>query len=159
MNRDLYRLVYYSRSKIRGDANACANAIRDILRASQLNNLRDNITGGLLYNARSFGQVLEGPRRAVEATFDRIRLDPRNSDIALLWFDVVVGRAFESWSMAFAGPGQIDGSYFGGIALERCFDPTKMTGDHIKITADHILRTLIMLTSEKDSRTPAGILA
>jgi hypothetical protein len=144
VNQDLYRLVYYSRNQIRGDAAICNREIRRILQVSQSKNEKANITGALLYNAGSFAQVLEGPRGAIEATFGYIERDRRHSNVVLLGLDMVDQRSFESWSMAFAGADQIDGSRFGGIALGSCFDP-------IKMTAAHIVRTLSGLMPEDEA--------
>jgi hypothetical protein len=143
MNQDLYRLVYSSRNQIPGDDDACAREIRNILKVARVNNLKAKITGALLFNAGSFGQVLEGPRGAIEATFEHIQCDPRHSDVALLGLDMVANRVFENWSMAYTGADRIEGSRFGDIAVETDFDPTKMT-------ADRILQTLSRLTLEEE---------
>jgi hypothetical protein len=147
MNQDLYRLVYSSRNKILGDANACDREIRNILQVARVNNLKAKITGALLFNAGSFGQVLEGPRGAIEATFERIQCDPRHSDVALLGLDTVANRVFENWSMAYTGADQIEGLRFGDVAVETDFDP-------IKMTAERILQTLSRLTLEEEGNKP-----
>jgi len=147
VNQELYRLVYSSRNKISGDADACDREIRKILQVARVNNLKAKITGALLFNAGSFGQVLEGPLGAIEATFEHIQCDPRHSDVALLGHNMVANRVFENWSMAYTGTDQIEGSRFGDIAVETDFDPTKMT-------AERILQTLSRLTLEEDGNTP-----
>jgi hypothetical protein len=65
--------------------------------------------GTLLFNRGCFAQVLEGPREAVERTFERIQRDPRHADVMPLEFAPVARRGFPSWSMAFvarSAPGE-----------------------------------------------------
>lgn len=128
MNEDLYRLVYYSRNRIEGDPG---EAIQSILAASRTNNVKAGVTGALVFNAGCFGQVLEGNRRAVEATFERIQCDPRHGDVSLLAFEPSPGRAFANWSMAFVGTYAIDAERYADIALESGFDPSRMSGDRL----------------------------
>jgi len=130
MSDDLFRLVYYSRNQIRCDAGAFASEVLTILKASQRNNARAGVTGALLFNAGCFGQVLEGPRRAVEASFERIQRDPRHSDVSLLAFEPAE-RAFPDWSMGFVGAKSLEADQFGGIADESGFDPSRMSADRL----------------------------
>lgn len=131
----LYRLVYYSRNEIpavrSGDRQALDAAIRQILDISQRNNAQAHVTGALLFNAGCFGQVLEGPRRAVEATFERIQRDIRHSDVTLLAFEATASRAFPNWSMGFVGAKQGDADRYGAIAETSGFDPSRMTADRL----------------------------
>lgn len=128
MGQDLYRLVYYSRN--RGSIDPAASGeVRSILTASRRNNAEADVTGALLFNAGCFGQVLEGPRRAVEATFERIQQDARHGDVTVLAFDETQGRQFGNWSMAFVGERQDHADSFNDIAADSGFDPSQMTGD------------------------------
>ena len=129
MSHDLHRLVYYSRNRVPG-ADA-AGEVRSILGASRRNNGRAGVTGALVFNAGCFGQVLEGPRRAIEATFERIQRDARHGDVSLLDFRPVAERAFDNWSMAFVGAEQLDAERFGGIGAESGFDPSRMSADRL----------------------------
>ena len=125
----LYRLVYYSRNEVEGGAEALDATIRQILAASQANNAQAKVTGALLFNSGCFGQVLEGPRRAVEATFERIQRDPRHSDVSLLAFEPTAERAFPNWSMSFVGAKPADADRYGGIADASGFDPSRVSAD------------------------------
>ena len=129
MSDDLHRLVYYSRNAIPGDADALAAAITTILAKSQANNERAGVTGALMFNAGCFAQVLEGPRSAVEDTFERIQQDERHSDVSLLAFDPAEVRAFENWSMGFVGASIADAARFGPIVQNSGFDPARVTGE------------------------------
>jgi hypothetical protein len=64
-------------------------------------NLRDGITGLLLYKDGNFMQMLEGDKGAVEASFQRIKTDPRHHGIIRLIQGEVSSRDFSDWSMGF----------------------------------------------------------
>ena len=129
MSEELYRLVYYSRNAIVGNAEAVAAAITSILAKSQANNQRVGVTGALMFNAGCFAQVLEGPGAAVEEVFERIQQDDRHGEVSLLAFDPAPSRAFENWSMGFVGASVIDAARYGALAQESGFDPARMTGE------------------------------
>lgn len=77
-----------------------------ILRVSRRNNLRDGITGLLFTDGARFLQALEGPVDAVEATFARIKTDPRHRAVVLLSKREVTEREFGPWEMAERSPGE-----------------------------------------------------
>jgi hypothetical protein len=129
MPEDLYRLVYYSRNAIVGDAEALATAITSILAKSQVNNQRVGVTGALMFNSGCFAQVLEGSQSAVEEVFERIQQDERHGDVSLLAFDPAPARAFEDWSMGFVGASIDDAARYGALVQESGFDPARMTGE------------------------------
>lgn len=101
----LYRLVYYSANRIANVPGAFDGELEDILAKSRRNNRLVGVTGALMFSAGYFGQVLEGPQAAIEATFERIQQDARHGDVSLLAFAPVADRAFESWAMAYVGEG------------------------------------------------------
>lgn len=141
---DLFRLVYYSRNRIPGGGAEKAAAVRQILEASRRNNQLAGITGALLFNSGCFGQVLEGPRQAVEARFETIQRDPRHGDVSLLAFAPAQERAFPNWSMAFVGAQTEGRAQFGEIAQASGFDPSCMT-------ADRLFETLERLAMEEEA--------
>lgn len=96
----LVRIVYLSHAVPGLDPDAI---IGDILDVSRRNNARAGVTGALIYNRGSFGQVLEGPEAAVEDTFGRIEADPRHAEIQVLDLKTIDARAFGDWSMGFVG--------------------------------------------------------
>ena len=101
---DIHRLVYSSRNLIPGTEEEQMAVVAQILETSQRNNGKvGGVTGALLFNSGSFAQVLEGPRAAVEATFERIQRDARHSDVSVLQCELVEARGFPNWSMAFIG--------------------------------------------------------
>ncbi len=72
-----------------------------VLEKSRHNNLRDGITGMLLYRDGDFLQVLEGPEPAVRATYARINRDRRHGGFILLDENHVEQRAFSDWALGF----------------------------------------------------------
>lgn len=130
-DRDLCRLVYYSRNRVVGAPSAMEETIRGILAASRANNARVGVTGALMFNAGCFAQVLEGPGEAVETTFERIQQDERHGEVSLLALDPVTERLFTDWSMAFVGASQTDAARYGDMAGESGFDLSRMTADKL----------------------------
>ncbi len=74
----------------------------DILTKSRNNNLRDKITGLLLYADGTFIQVLEGSLENVLATYHKIVNDERHKNVIKLVSDPLEKRVFPNWSMSFA---------------------------------------------------------
>jgi hypothetical protein len=121
----MYRLVYYSENRVSAGGADLLAAIDDILSKSRRNNALVGVTGALMFSAGRFGQVLEGPQAAVEATFERIQQDTRHGDVALLEFVPIYERAFDTWAMAYVGD-RPDG--LTEWANEKGFDREKITG-------------------------------
>ena len=78
----------------------------DLRDQSREDNVDAGITGLLIYRSGVFLQDLEGPEANVQALYERIRLDPRNSDVTLIWTQFEAERRFPRWSMALAEPGR-----------------------------------------------------
>lgn len=130
MPRQLYRLVYYSRNRIEGQAKL-ESEIRSVLASSRKNNAPAEITGALMFNAGCFAQVLEGRREVIESTFERIQQDDRHGDVSLLAFEPIAERIFGDWSMGFVGARPGDAEAFADIAAATGFDPSRATGDEV----------------------------
>ncbi|MBE7198978.1 MAG: BLUF domain-containing protein [Parafilimonas terrae] len=127
----LYRLVYASKNLIVGtDADAKVQ-IDQILESSRRNNRRVGVTGALMFNGGAFAQVLEGPQRAVEDTFERIQRDIRHGDVTVLECGPVEARGFDSWSMAFVGQSVRGRTLWNTLAAESGFDLSRMSGDDV----------------------------
>lgn len=125
----LYRVLYCSRNEIMGSEDAVRSAVGDILAVSRANNARDGITGGLLYSAGCFAQVLEGPYDTVQDAFERIQCDARHSEVTVLQSGPVATRDFPDWSMAFTG--QDGASRSNGSPLDDAFAGRSAAGDGI----------------------------
>lgn len=96
MNKsELVELKYLSRDE--GDINVASLA--EIVDVSMVSNEMNGITGILFFDHGYFGQILEGPRKAIEETWVRIKGDARHHDIELLGIKRIPERRFPTWSM------------------------------------------------------------
>ncbi len=75
---------------------------------SREDNVDAEITGLLIYRGGVFLQDLEGPEANVQALYERIRHDPRNSEVTLIWTQFEAERRFPRWTMALAEPGRTE---------------------------------------------------
>lgn len=125
----MYRLVYYSENRISGSSSEVSEQVEQILSASRSNNEKVGVTGALMFSEGFFGQVLEGPQAAVEATFERIQRDTRHGDVSLLDYQPIENRSFDKWSMAFVG--QKATASFESIGLLSGYDPEKLKAEKL----------------------------
>ena len=128
---DLYRLVYASKNFMHGTDAEIAHVIAQILETSQRNNATVDVTGALMFNAGAFAQVLEGPLRAIEGTFERIQRDTRHGDVTVLQCGPAESRGFSNWSMGFVGQSASGRALWDGIAAESGFDLSRLNGDAV----------------------------
>lgn len=98
----MIQLVYISTSRARVIDDAL---LESILAASRRNNEARGISGLLLAGGRRFLQALEGPRQAVEATYARIKGDPRHFAFVELANRSIVRPEFGAWAMAYTQAG------------------------------------------------------
>jgi hypothetical protein len=73
--------------------------LNQILSSARRNNARDQITGALICRADLYLQMLEGPRAAVTATFNRIMGDDRHLNVVLISCRDCKTRQFPTWHM------------------------------------------------------------
>jgi hypothetical protein len=100
---DVYQLVYLSTSLIPPLDAGGRQDVLDILAASQRRNRICSITGALTYNEFHFAQVLEGPRRLVDAVFSSIKKDRRHASVTVVEEKWIEKRDFADWAMAYVG--------------------------------------------------------
>lgn len=91
----LLRLTYASRAA----EGLSRRDLRAIAETAQKRNAGLGLTGLLLHVDGEFLQVLEGPGAAVEAMFEAIEADPRNTWVTRLSTERILRRAFADWSM------------------------------------------------------------
>ena len=91
---DLKHLIYFSKPTVFDEANT-----DNILATSRKNNTETNVTGALISRSDLYFQFLEGPIESVDATFKRIKLDTRHSEIRKVKEDLTNRRLFASWAM------------------------------------------------------------
>lgn len=101
--QDLYQALYHSKALLPNTVDSH----NDILRASQINNSRDNITGFLHREDGYFLQFLEGPKTKLFATLQRIGHDPRHCDFVIKHFGPAERRMLPDWDMGYAGTDQL----------------------------------------------------
>ena len=163
---ELYRLVYASKNLFQGTEAELTATVSQILAASQRNNDRSEVTGALMFNAGAFAQVLEGPRRGVEETFERIQCDDRHGDVTVLQCGPTESRGFANWSMAFVGQSAGGQAQFNQLAAESGFDLSRLDGDavfamlHELVLEEEGLPTSLAtapLVGPTDAGPPAGL--
>lgn len=93
----LVRLVYVSQVTVQFRPEE----IEKILNTSRRNNAAVNVTGALFFSRKYFLQCLEGPRTAVNETYNKILNDPRHENALLLQYQEIDRREFSEWSMAY----------------------------------------------------------
>lgn len=128
---DLYRLVYASKNLLGASESETRVAVERILEASRRNNARAGVTGALMFNDGAFAQVLEGPQKGVEDTFERIQRDLRHGDVTVLECRPVTERSFAEWSMAFVGRSTAGRAEWSRLAIESGFDLRRLDGDQV----------------------------
>lgn len=70
-----------------------------IIEVSSRNNLRDDLTGFLVFSGGRFFQLLEGPEAAVENLLGRLAGDRRHTALTVLSREPVLARSFPRWHM------------------------------------------------------------
>jgi len=94
----LFSLLYVSEMS-RPDAQELGR----ICEQSRANNLRDDITGLLVFDGRAFCQFVEGGERMIAALLARLERDPRHRHMRLLQFGPLSGaRRFPLWRLGYA---------------------------------------------------------
>ncbi|KAB7646239.1 BLUF domain-containing protein [Polymorphobacter fuscus] len=83
-----------------GDSGAAVAAI--VARADTAN-LRNGITGALLFTGGHFVQTLEGHALAVDATMGRIASDARHHQLVIVDRRRVRAPGFDRWSLGYCG--------------------------------------------------------
>ena len=93
-------------------ADAPLRVVADIAVKSRSNNQRLDITGLLIFDGMHFCQQLEGSAQELAALMERIRQDPRHTDVAILHQGPLDQRRFRRFSLGYTSAEDVD-------ALER----------------------------------------
>ena len=100
----LIRLLYRSDSELTGSERAVREAAFAIADVAAVSNVRDDVSGALMFVGGVFVQLLEGESAPVETVFERICCDGRHRRLVLLDFSSIEHRLFGSCGMvAFEG--------------------------------------------------------
>ena len=76
-------------------------ALLGLLKECRERNAGNGVTGMLLYGNGTYLQVLEGEDRTIDDLVERIRKDPRHSDMQILHRTQIDRRQYPDWSMGF----------------------------------------------------------
>lgn len=106
----MIRLIYVSTAT----SLPTESELTQLLEQARSRNLRQNITGMLLYDSATYMQVLEGKKADVIDVFNSISKDPRNTAVLELLREPISGRDFPNWQMGFKKleaclPGELPG--------------------------------------------------
>lgn len=106
---ETYRLIYRSQRVQDPYSQDLSEVVLDILEHAREHNRRAGISGVLLFDTKSFAQVIEGPRSAVKSLFGHIACDDRHTAVTVHEHGPVSQREFPKWMMAFVTPlSQVD---------------------------------------------------
>lgn len=152
----LTRLVYISKNRIPSDSSVAVE-LKGILASSIKNNVRNAVTGGLIFNRRYFLQVLEGDRASVTKLFLIISGDPRHDEIELMEMNDAEERLFGAWSMGFASNPELINTIWMKFHLEGEFNPKLLTGDQtVKLVFELVKKEEGFASSRKFSVADLG---
>ena len=82
--------------------------IADIAAKARVCNESHNITGLLVFDGMRFCQQLEGERKPVMALLERIRQDPRHTDVEVLHHAPLAERRFRRFSLGYTTVDDVD---------------------------------------------------
>lgn len=121
----LVRLVYTS--TVNHDlTQAC---IEEILQVARRNNAKNGITGLLCFNSKYFLQCLEGPRRLVNQTYEKILNDARHKELVILDYKEIACREFTDWAMGYVPISHINSSLSLKYARSNEFSTHEISGE------------------------------
>ena len=76
-----------------------------IIETSAKNNMRDDLTGFLVFSGNRFFQYVEGPEDAIDALLEKLEDDRRHDSIRILDRAEIEERVFPRWKMKRLMPG------------------------------------------------------
>jgi len=92
----LYEIVYQSLA----EKEFNLEDLNELMVLSRVSNVENGITGCLMYHNRTFIQVIEGEKLAVQTLYEKIKNDRRHSKVETIWEDGIHERGFSGWSMS-----------------------------------------------------------
>ena len=94
----LHEILYVSTLAV----DAPIRVVADIAARSRIANQSRDITGLLVFDGMHFCQQFEGSDIEVAALMERIRQDPRHTDVELLHHGPLAARRFRRWSLGYS---------------------------------------------------------
>lgn len=80
--------------------NMTNKELRELLEISRVNNLKNEITGMMLYKNGNFMQAMEGPDNVVRNLYRKVKADRRHRNVFKVFETNIEAREFGEWSMA-----------------------------------------------------------
>ncbi len=127
----LARLIYISENQLDPAHGSMVSQLGTILAASNRNNKALGITGALVFDDKWFLQALEGERRAIWKTFERIGEDERHAGTHLVELIDVERRLFGNWWMGAATRTTSTEPAFRRYMRDGFFAPEAMSAQHV----------------------------
>jgi hypothetical protein len=93
----MIQTAYVSRAAV----TMTQEALLSLLQQCLANNEASGVTGMLLYGNDTFLQVIEGEEAVLDEVVEKIRKDPRHSEIRFLHRKPIEHRQYTDWSMGF----------------------------------------------------------
>lgn len=92
-----YAICYVSNA----NTNLSREEIKRLLEVSKQTNTQKQMTGILLFSEGNFFQVLEGEKEIVLELFEKIKKDPRHSNIFTIFSKEITKKKFEEYQVDF----------------------------------------------------------
>ena len=125
------RLIYISENQMDSTRGSMVRQLGAILSVSNRNNEAAGITGALVFDDNWFLQALEGERRAVWKTFERIEEDDRHAGTHIVELIEAERRLFGNWWMGVATRTAATEEAFRPHMRNGLFAPQGMSAQHI----------------------------
>jgi len=148
----LIRLTYFSRNHLDRWYRTIDRGIAEIVATSTASNLRDGITGALIYDRNWFAQVLEGSQSEVSATFERILRDQRHGDVSLVTMQPIARRCYPGSAMVAVPRGEDNHDLFRHHCEGEGFDPRQMRADRLS----DLIQAVVQGSSQGDAHGRQG---
>ncbi len=100
----LYEALYVSTLA----SDAPLSVVADIAGKARVFNAAHDITGLLIFDGLRFCQQLEGPQKTVLSLIERIREDPRHTDVEIIHHGAIAERRFRCFALAFTDVDDVD---------------------------------------------------
>ena len=147
----LFRLVYHSRQTPDVVVDLDRN-VRAIVLAAIRNNREFQLTGLLVTVQGYFLQALEGSEVAVRGAYNRISIDPRHSDLAIISSDPAEARLFGEWNMCARALALSNQAILDVLDSKGPFNPARLTPE----SARNLLRTVADIQRRTTLRALVG---
>lgn len=95
----MYQFCYISEST--SDKSILLEDLRNILAEARDFNYRHQVSGALYFAEGYFFQCLEGDKEVLQSLLDKLKKDPRHTNIKLFEFKQIDEAIFADWSMKY----------------------------------------------------------